>query len=165
MNSSSSVDGPQNYTVYMNSLSSDYQTSLGEMDGEITTTMDPINNSSSSLPPDNNYVHSYIQNSSGLVLALIIIILLHILKVLCQIVFLDRLSYFTSLQNWLESFTYIGALVACLSSDMNTKSAYASLSILSSFIVFSFLIQKVQLFGVYVLAFRRTLMNSVGKGL
>jgi len=50
--------------------------------------------------------------------------------------------------------------MAIYSENMSDKIQYTSLAILVMFIKFSLLLQKVPKFGIYVLAFQRTLINS-----
>lgn len=97
---------------------------------------------------------------SSLISPLIIVIILNLIKKIFQIFLVDGLSFFISLQNWAEMFTFILSLIAIFSEDFIIKLNVCSVSVLSSFIVFSLLIQKLKVFGLYVLAFRRTLQNS-----
>lgn len=97
---------------------------------------------------------------SSLHVALNVLIVLSLAKKLIQIILIDRLSFFASLQNWAEMATYIMAFATLWTSTPETKLNICSLALLLSFIVFSFLIQKLKVFGLYVLAFRRTLTNS-----
>ena len=91
---------------------------------------------------------------------LLITIGLSLLKNLLQIILIDRFSYFNSFENLFEVVTYILAAASIISTNFMTKLTCSSVGILSSFIVFTFLIQKLRGFGLYVLAFRRTLHNS-----
>ena len=52
------------------------------------------------------------------------------------------------------------AMTGILSNELTVKLECSSVAVLSSFIVFTFLIQKLRVIGLYVLAFRRTLINS-----
>jgi hypothetical protein len=101
-----------------------------------------------------------IEFRSSLTLPLIVFILFNLFKEVLEILFTEGLAFFVSMQNWLEVFTYVGALYALMSNDFSTKSSLSSICVLFSFIVFSFLIQKLRMFGLYVVAFRRTLQNS-----
>lgn len=93
---------------------------------------------------------------------LILVILLHfqLIKELTQILFIDGLTYFLSLQNLLELFTYTTALMSLFSNSYAVKSAYGSVAVLCAFIAFPLFTQKLKIFGLYVVAFRRTLANS-----
>ncbi|CAF0869034.1 unnamed protein product [Brachionus calyciflorus] len=91
---------------------------------------------------------------------LIVIIIINLIKKILQTILVDRFSFFVSGQNWSEVITFIMALVAIMTDNMVLKLNLSSISVLSSFIVFSFLIQKLKVFGLYVLAFRRTIQNS-----
>lgn len=92
--------------------------------------------------------------------SLIFILSFHILKEIFQIFFLDGLNYFLSLQNLIELFTYILAVLSLFSSNYYMQSSYASVAVLLAFIVFSLFTQKLKMFGLYVVAFHRTLANS-----
>ena len=50
--------------------------------------------------------------------------------------------------------------ISLFSKRLAVKTQYSSIAILCLFTSFMFLIQKLKVFGVYVLAFRRTLLNS-----
>lgn len=97
---------------------------------------------------------------SGFFLLLVSLIFLQLFKELCQFVFLDGLSYFISLQNMIEIATYVTSLISLLSRNYYTQSAYGSIAVLFAFILFPLFIQKLKMFGLYVVAFRRTLANS-----
>jgi ankyrin repeat protein len=101
-----------------------------------------------------------LNQSSTLSIFLAIIIVLVLLKTCFQILLLDGLAYFNSLENLSELFLYFLALTSLFSTNFNSKLTSASLTILLTFIVFTFLIQKLKGIGLYVLAFRRTLNNS-----
>jgi hypothetical protein len=64
------------------------------------------------------------------------------------------------MQNILELLTYSTSLISLSSRNYYTQSSYGSLSILFAFILFPLFIQKLKMFGLYVVAFRRTLTNS-----
>ena len=97
---------------------------------------------------------------SALSVFVLVVIAMNLLKNLFQIILVDKLSYFNSLENFLEIFTFACALIGIISNHFITKLMFSSIAVLSSFIVFTFLIQKLRGFGLYVLAFRRTLSNS-----
>ena len=82
------------------------------------------------------------------------------LKKIIQTIFINGLSFVTSLPDWIEFCTYILALVTIFTVDVELKFAFGSVAILLSYIVFSFLIQKVKVIGLYVMAFKRTMVNS-----
>ena len=81
-------------------------------------------------------------------------------KKLFQIGFVDQLAFFSSAQNIAEVITYVTDFLGIVSNDLDDKPNLCSCTVLLSFLVFSFLIQKLRMFGLYVLAFRRTLTNS-----
>jgi hypothetical protein len=91
---------------------------------------------------------------------LFIIIVLNITKELFQMIVLEGLAYFVSMQNIMEMLTYVITLLSVLSDDYSYKSSYGSVAVLFAFLVFPLYIQKVKVFGVYVVAFCRTLKNS-----
>ena len=88
------------------------------------------------------------------------VILFQLFKEMMQIFLLDGLSYFLTLQNLIEIFTYITASLSLLSNSYSTQSAYGSIAVLFAFICFPLFIQKLKMFGLYVVAFRRTIENS-----
>lgn len=69
------------------------------------------------------------------------------------------LSFFFS-DSAVELIAIVLSLICIFSNTLALKTQYASLALLALFTTFTFLIQKLQVFGVYVLAFRRTLVNS-----
>ena len=91
---------------------------------------------------------------------LVILLTFQLVKELTQMFFLDGLSYFLSLQNLIELFTYVTALLSLFSKSYYYQSAYGSIAVLFAYIVFPLFIQKLKMFGVYVVAFLRTLKNS-----
>ena len=101
-----------------------------------------------------------ISRDSALSVFILTVIIINLLKNLIQIILVDKLSYFNSLENFLEIFTFVCALIGIVSNHFLTKLMFSSIAVLASFIVFTFLIQKLRGFGLYVLAFRRTLSNS-----
>jgi transient receptor potential cation channel subfamily A member 1 len=110
---------------------------------------------------DKNYFKGIDELNDSLLYGLLLFLLpVNIVKELVQLFLLDGLSYFVSLQNLIELLTYVTALLSLLSSDYSTSCAYGSIAVLFSFIVFPLFIQKLKMFGLYVVAFRRTLTNS-----
>ena len=97
---------------------------------------------------------------SGIHILLFVLLLVQLIKEFFQMFFLDGLSYFLSLQNFIEIFTYTTALGSLVAKSYYTQSAYASIAVLFAFILFPLFIQKLRIFGLYVVAFRRTLANS-----
>ena len=97
---------------------------------------------------------------SGYYILLVCLLNFQMFKELSQIVFIDGLAYFLSLQNLLELFTYSTALIALFANSYYIQSAYGSVAVLCAFIAFPLYIQKLKIFGLYVVAFRRTLANS-----
>ena len=97
---------------------------------------------------------------SSLTIYLIILLLINLLKKVLHFILIDGLAFFVSFQNWFEIATYFLALTSLVIDDIGVKLTYSSIAILLAYIVFIFLIQKLKVFGLYVLAFRRTLQNS-----
>ncbi len=91
---------------------------------------------------------------------LILIICLNITKELFQFMVIEGFAYFVSMQNIIELVTYILVLMSILSDHYSEKCSYGSVAVLFAFLVFPLYIQKVKIFGVYVVAFCRTLKNS-----
>lgn len=100
----------------------------------------------------------YKLNNYNILLTILLIFML--LKETLQIMFLDGLSYFLQSQNIIEIFTYTISLLSLWAPDYQSQSAYGSIAVLSAFILFPLFIQKLKVFGLYVVAFRRTLTNS-----
>ena len=97
---------------------------------------------------------------SNLSFIILVSIAINLVKKLLQVILVDRFSFFVSLQNWAEVGTFLMAFWAIVADSLALKLNLCSIAVLSSFIVFSFLIQKLKVFGLYVLAFRRTIQNS-----
>ena len=91
---------------------------------------------------------------------LIVIILLNSSKKLFQFILVDGLSFVSSAQNMGECASFSLAFLAVFSPSIETRLNLSSIAVLISFIVFSFQIQKLKIFGLYVLAFKRTIQNS-----
>lgn len=101
------------------------------------------------------------QTSNKLIfMALMIFLISSIIKEAFQFLVLEGFSYFSSLQNIAEMLTYTLSIISLVSTNYNVKAAYGSLAILFAFLVFPLYIQKLKVFGVYVVAFLRTLSNS-----
>jgi hypothetical protein len=115
------------------------------------------NNNATSLFNKKDLYRSTAYKLSALNVLLIVMVNLQLIKELLQIFFLDGLSYFLSSQNLIEIFTYTSSLMSLLSHNYNLQSAYGSIAVLSAFILFPLFIQKLKVFGLYVVAFRRTL--------
>ena len=62
--------------------------------------------------------------------------------------------------NWLEIASLTCTFFSILSESFTLKTTYCSIGIMVSFLNFAFLIEKLDVFGLYVLAFRRTILNS-----
>ena len=71
-----------------------------------------------------------------------------------------RYLYFLSLQNLLELFTFSLSLSSLMHTDLIMRSELASVAVLFSFMLFPLYIEKMSMIGIYVVAFKRTLINS-----
>jgi hypothetical protein len=100
------------------------------------------------------------ETNSAMQNLLIIVIVFNLIKKGLQVLLVDHLSFFGSLQNNGEVASYLLALASIFATSTEKKLNYASIAVLLSFIIFSLLTQKLRMFGLYVLAFRRTIQNS-----
>ena len=64
------------------------------------------------------------------------------------------------LRNFLELITYILSLISFLSINFYTQSNYGSIGVLFAYILLPVFLQKFKAIGVYVIALKRTLLNS-----
>jgi hypothetical protein len=113
------------------------------------------------LPDDVDFFDlPYATNNWATLMLLILIICLNVTKELFQFLVIEGLAYFVSMQNLIELVTYVLTLMSILSDYYPTKCSYGSVAVLFAFLVFPLYIQKVKIFGVYVVAFCRTLKNS-----
>jgi hypothetical protein len=112
------------------------------------------------LAEQHGYDLSYQTENKIAFTILMIFLISSIVKEAFQFLILEGFSYFSSLQNLAELTTYTLAIVSLVSTNYNIKAAYGSLAILFAFLVFPLYIQKLKVFGVYVVAFLRTLSNS-----
>ncbi len=92
--------------------------------------------------------------SNLLFFLLVVFLSVQIFRQLVQILLLDGVSYFCSSQNIIEIFTYVMSIISLLSSYYYIQAAYASIAVLFAFILFPLFIQKIRVFGLYVVAFR-----------
>lgn len=97
---------------------------------------------------------------------LYILIMVHVsvtimVKIMKLIIMQYKLSFFLSFQNWIEALTYACVIVCVNSTSYPTQSAYGSIAVLSSFIMFPLYLKKLKLFGVYVVALTRVVKTSV----
>ncbi len=91
---------------------------------------------------------------------ILVFVSIDILKILIQVLLSDGLTFFTSLINWIELVAIVFTFLALFFNTLQMRTQFAAVAVLSMFISFVFLIQKLQVIGIYVLAFRRTLINS-----
>jgi Leucine-rich repeat (LRR) protein len=83
---------------------------------------------------------------------------------ICQI-YAEKLAYFFSIKNWLEFITYGSSLVIIFiikfENLQEITGLFGSMSILFGFIVLILRLEKNSNFGAYVVAFRRSFVNTV----
>lgn len=108
---------------------------------------------------NNTHLKNGMRNTS-LFYFLLIFLSMQLSREAFQLVFLDGCVYFMSYQNLIESFTYLMSLISLMSTNYTVQSAYGSVAVLCAFLLFPLYIQKLKMFGLYVVAFRRTLTNS-----
>jgi hypothetical protein len=97
---------------------------------------------------------------SPLTVWLLVFLALISFKTIVSIVLIVGLAFFSSVTDWIEVFTYAMTLITILVQDPDAKFSCASIAILAAFLVFAFLIEKLQVFGLFVLAFKKTLIKS-----
>ncbi len=103
----------------------------------------------------------HINNSDdNLVDFLVGLIIFQLIKEIFFAFYLDGISYFLSLQNLMEITTYCLSLISLLSIYFQTQSNFASVAILFSYILLPIFLQKFKSIGIYVIALKRTLLNS-----
>jgi hypothetical protein len=73
---------------------------------------------------------------------------------------LKGVGFLASTDNYIELLSIVTTFMGIFSKTLDDKVQYTSIAILSLIVSFTFLIQKLRVFGSYVLAFRRTLINS-----
>ena len=78
---------------------------------------------------------------------------------LLLLLYFKGLSFFFG-DSVVELMSIVLTLICIFSQTLALKTQYASVALLALFTTFTFLIQKLQVIGVYVLAFKRTLVNS-----
>lgn len=103
---------------------------------------------------------AYQTSNKFIFMSLMIFLISSLIKEAFQFLVLEGFSYFSSLQNIAEMLTYTLSIISLVSTNYNIKAAYGSLAILFAFLVFPLYIQKLKVFGIYVVAFLRTLSNS-----
>jgi hypothetical protein len=88
-------------------------------------------------------------------------IYLNLFKELLECLLLSKISYFFEFKNWLENLCYFTAILSIYSKSFNWQLITTSICILVTYILFPLKIQKIRFIGLYVVAFFRTLKNSV----
>lgn len=104
---------------------------------------------------------SILRKSTILYWSIMVYICFSALIHLIQLIFFNNIiASLMDLQNWIEIATIICAALSVNSNDFPTQSAYGSIAVLFSFIVFPFHLKKLKIFGVYVVALLKTLTTS-----
>jgi len=101
-----------------------------------------------------------IDGKSTLLLSKLEYFLIFLLLLIKNLFIYKGIRFVMETDNWFEAWSIIFSLIAVFTDTLAMKTQYASIAVLLLFANFTFLIQKLRIFGVYVLAFRRTLVNS-----
>ncbi len=72
-----------------------------------------------------------------------------------------KATFFLSVQTYMELFTYACLTSSVLATNFSTQSDLATFTVLGAFFTFPLYLEKVQLFGLHVLALKKTLYNSL----
>ncbi len=99
-------------------------------------------------------------DSNTLKFSLLIMCSLILFINLLQLILVDGLSFFFNIESWFEILTLISTLFSINTDVLVLKSTYCSIVIMLAFLNFAFSIEKLKIFGVYVLAFKSTIKNS-----
>jgi hypothetical protein len=102
----------------------------------------------------------YISSYSMINILLFVIISLNLFKELIKFFILDGLTYFSKLKNWIVNFSYALAIFSIFLSHFKHKAALGSFAVLFAFLIFPIYLQKFKLFGIFIVAFYRTVKNS-----
>ena len=94
-------------------------------------------------------------------LILTVFILINLIKEAVQLLFSPKIAYVVSLKNWFENVTYILSLISSNSNDYDIQAGTCSFAILLAFFVLPLKMEKIQVVGLYVVAFCRILSNSL----
>jgi len=93
-------------------------------------------------------------------IVLMTVVVIQLIREVIQLLVFDGISYFFSIQNLFEVFTYSFSLCSIIATNYNDQSFYGSISILFSYMLFPLFLQKLDMIGIYVVAMLRTLTNS-----
>jgi len=91
---------------------------------------------------------------------ILVFVSIDILKIIIQVILSDGLIFFASLINWFEVLAIVFTFLALLFTTLQMRTQFAAVAVVFMFTSFVFLIEKLRVIGIYVLAFRRTLINS-----
>jgi hypothetical protein len=123
-----------------------------------TASTEDVSEDEFELPED-----KYIPNNFGknMFIPLLIFVLINFAQQLFKLFFISGFAFFTNFDDLLDILIGFLNIRMLFTPSYHTKSSYGSISILLSYIRFVFSLQKIPIFGIYVLAFRRTLQNSI----
>ena len=103
-----------------------------------------------------------IREESPLVVDFVLIMtMVNSVKLFIQFLGTDNKSFLLSFQTWFEAGIYTCAAISIYSLTYELQNVLASITVLGSFLLFPLYLQKVRVFGVYVLALKRTVENSL----
>ena len=75
-------------------------------------------------------------------------------------VYVEGFSYLLSIQNLMQVATYFMSLIGLLSINYYYQTNFASIAILLAYFLLPILLQRFKSIGIYVIALKRTLLNS-----
>lgn len=103
-----------------------------------------------------------IREESPLVIDFVLITaVVNLVKLFIQFLSTDNKSFLLSFQTWSEIAIYASAAISIYSPTYEEQNVLASFTVLGAFLLFPLYLQKVKVFGVYVLALKRTVSNSL----
>lgn len=101
------------------------------------------------------------EQSTLLYILLTTFIFINLIKEGIQLCFSHKIAYCLSLNNWIENTTYALSLISLNSDDYDFQAGTCSVAILLAFFVLPLKMEKIQVIGLYVVAFCRILSNSL----
>jgi len=98
--------------------------------------------------------------STNFKIPLIVICFIILVKNLLQFILIDGLVFFLAFETWLEISAITFTFMSMNIDSFIAKTTYCSIGLMNAFLNFAFLIEPIRIFGLYVLALRRTIINS-----
>lgn len=151
------VDHYKDSTQFVNDNATSYTSSYND---------NYTNDSNSSI--DDNFIGDYSQRAYSLkdqhlilYYFLMFFVIINLMKEFLQFALLNSFNYMLSVKNWLELMTYVGVFISLTAEDLDTQATYGSVSILAAYFVLPLKMQKIRVIGLYVVAFTRTLKNTL----